>query len=63
MQGCVKDTDIELLQQVACDTMAALQFSLSYQCLLLLQPPQPPSYEVVEHKDGSEELYINPLQE
>ena len=28
-----------------------------------LQPPQPPSYEVLEHKDGSEELYINPLQE
>jgi len=24
-------------------------------------PPQPPSYEVLEHDDGSEELYINPL--
>ena len=30
---------------------------------LCLQPPQPASYEVLEHKDGSEELYINPLQE
>ena len=26
-----------------------------------VQPPQPPSYEVLEHNDGSEELYISPL--